>query len=170
MAKNQIHEKDDLNERVTALEEKLAALEAKMPVAPAPATTGGLYALERPAVRDITPWADKPMTQADTAEVIERALHGVGWRGNYIADSAYDEAWAEIEKLKAGDAKLISRYAMLDPEFAGVGLLTGLFHPVKYDAITFGQNAKDRESFAGQTVASFILTQLSVSGAPSGGA
>lgn len=162
---------DLYNEKLDLIIARLEAIEARLVVAqPSPAPSGGLYAFVRPAIRDITPWADKPMRQTDPAEVIERALHGVGWQGNYIADSSYDEAWAEIENLKTGDAKLISRYSELDPEFAGVGLLTGLFSPVKYDAITFGQNMKNREAWAGKTVSEFIVEQLSITGAPSGGA
>lgn len=158
---------DLILEKLTALESRLAAIEGPVQT-PVPPPTTGLYAFARPAVRNVAQFGGRRMAEADPVEAIQRALHGVGWAGNEIAELAYDEAWEEIEKLKSGDSALIARYSMLDPEFAGVALLSGLIAPAKYDAITFGVNAKSREALAGKTVASFLLDQFAVSGGPSG--
>ena len=157
---------EDLSARLAKIETVLLIPTPETPAAPA--RTDGLYRFVRPAVRDVAQFGGRRMAEADPVEAIQRALHGVGWAGNEIAELAYDEAWEEIEKLKSGDSALIARYSMLDPEFAGVALLSGLIAPAKYDAITFGVNAKSREALAGKTVASFLLDQFAVSGGPSG--
>lgn len=156
------------DEKLDLILAEIASIKAQL-AAPAPVVqpqTGGLYAFARPALRDATRWANRKMASPDAAEAIERALHGVSWAGSYLADSAYEEAWAEIEALKSGDAKLIASYQTLDPEFAGVALLSGLIAPVKHDAITFGETAKKRLSYAGATVQSFLDDQFRVTGGP----
>jgi hypothetical protein len=143
---------------------RLDAIEAKLAPAAAPATvpTDGLFRFVRPAVRNVNQWTGD-MTSPDAEEAFQRAIHGVNWRGGYIADSSYDEAWVEIERLKAGDQKLVAFYLYLDPEFAGFGLLTGLFSPVNYDGASFGVNGAARASFAGYTIQRFIDEQILVS-------
>lgn len=169
-----------LEELRALLVEGLAALNKRIdtltqtppPEAPAaPARTDGLYRFQRPAVRAIDPWAGREMASADADEAFARALHGVNWRGGHVADVSYDEAWDEIERLQAGDEELISLYRDLDPEFAGFALLTGLISASKWNALSFGTNAKQRTSFAGYTIQSFMDAQMAVrqgGGSPSG--
>ena len=163
---------EDLSARLAKIETVLLIPTPEVPAAPA--RTDGLYRFVRPAVRDVAQFGDRDMTSADADEAFRRSLHGVNWRGGFIADTTYEEAWAEIEALKSGDEKLISVYrdSGIDPEFAGYALLTGGISPAKYDAITFGQNAKNRAALAGFTIKSFIAEQMGVAyggGSPSGG-
>ena len=152
---------------------EITALKGVALVAVTPTVTSGLYRFVKPSVRNISQWpADRDMTSADADEAFKRALHGVNWRGGYVADQTYAEAWDEIEALKSGNQELIEKYLDLDPEFAGFGLLTGLFSVTKWDKLSFGQNIKNRKSYAGYTIQSFMDTQMSIvhgGGAPSGG-
>lgn len=137
-----------------------------------PALSTGLYRFVKPETRDISKWPwDEDMGQPDAEEAFQRALHGVNWRGGHLADQTYEEAWAEIEALKAGDQTLISKYMDLDPEFAGFALLTNLFSVTKWDGYTFGMNAKNRKAYAGYTIQSFMDIQMAIrdgGGSPSG--
>lgn len=151
----------------------IAVLKGSVSTPSAPAQSEGLFRFVRPAVRNVSQWpTDVDMTSADAEEAFQRSLHGVNWRGGHLSDRSYEEAWAEIEALKAGDQKLISEYVYLDPEFAGFALLTGLTEPVKYDAMTFGQAAGHRRAWAGYTIQSFLDAQRAIRGGrggPSGG-
>ena len=155
-----------------AIKAEITALKGVALVAVTPTVTSGLYRFVKPSVRNISQWpADRDMTSADADEAFKRALHGVNWRGGYVADQTYAEAWDEIEALKSGNQELIEKYLDLDPEFAGFGLLTGLFSVTKWDKLSFGQNIKNRKSYAGYTIQSFMDTQISVAqggGRPSG--
>lgn len=161
---------EDLSARLAKIETVLLIPTPETPAAPA--RTDGLYRFVRPAVRDVAQFGDRDMTSADADEAFRRSLHGVNWRGGFIADVSYEEAWAEIEALKSGDETLIARYRALDPEFAGYALLVGLAAPVKYDALSFGVNAATREALAGKTIQSFMDEQIAIAqggGTPSGG-
>ena len=161
---------DLYTEKLDLILARLDAIEAKLAAAPhAPATDAGLFRFARPAVRETGKWpADVDMVAPDPEEVFRRALHGVNWRGGAVSDQTYEEAWQEIEALKAGDEKLIAVYreANLDPEFAGIALLTGLIQPAKYDGPTFGVNSGVRRGYAGYTAASWVEAQLSIKGTP----
>lgn len=161
---------DLYTEKLDLILARLDAIEAKLAAAPqTPAPDAGLFRFVRPAVRETGRWpADVDMVAPDPEEVFQRALHGVNWRGGAVSDQTYEEAWQEIEALKAGDEKLIAVYreAGLDPEFAGVALLTGLISPAKHDAMSFGVNFGVRRGYAGYTTASFIEAQLSIKGTP----
>ena len=161
---------------LTEIKDRLARLEGREPQAPAPAPTPAppvngaldLYSFVRPAKREADRWPfGADMKSADLAEAIERALHGVNWRGGKLGDKAYEEAWAEIEALKAGDWRLIGIYgpagANLDPALAGYALLTGRIQTVAHDG-GFSGNADARRALAGETVQSFLDDQFRVAG------
>lgn len=170
---------DETLDRVLALLgeviSRIGAIEARLdagltivqpPAAPQPTP---LDAFVKPAMRDVSPWAERrDMTGPDVDEAIRRAHHGVNWRGGYLGAAAYEAAWTEIERLKSGDRELIDRYRMLHPEFAGYGLLVGLFAPVAEDRWSWGVNSATREGFAGQTIQSFLDDQFKVGGTPGG--
>lgn len=156
---------------MTEIKTRLSVLEGKataqVPVVTAPATEEGLYRFHKPAVRDVSQWPENvDMTSPDANEAFRRALHGVNWRGGRLADAAYEEAWAEIEALKAKVPAVLYEYeaANLNPEFAGFGLLTGLIQPVKYDGSSFGTNVSRRKSYEGVTIQSFLDGQKALNG------
>lgn len=158
-----------VNEAITKILADLDEIKSKIaaPAARTPAQTEGLFRFVRPAVRNIGQWPENvDMTEANAEEAFQRALHGVNWRGGHLAEVAYNEAWEEIEALKAGDWKLIAEYgpngANLNPEFVGYALLVGLISPVKHDPETFGGAVSRRKSFAGATIQSFMDDQIRV--------
>jgi hypothetical protein len=104
--------------------------------------TGGLYDFVRPPDDEPRYGAGVKMTTADGAELTKRALYGVRWNGDVITGVTYEEAWAEIEALKAGDEHLLRIYreSGIDPALAGVLLLTGFIDPAEYR----GLNATDQ--------------------------
>lgn len=158
----------DLKERMTALEEKLLAAQ---PGTPAPSGET-LFVFKRPAATEPTLGLGGPMDSPDVLHAIQRACHGVTWRGNQaVHGTGADEVWEEIERLKVGDPKLVPLYAHLQPMFAGYALLTGLIAPSKYDGITFGVNGEKRSGLGQWTVASWLQHEFDtlISGAtPSG--
>jgi hypothetical protein len=154
-----------------AIDKRLAAIEEKLPVnitittpAPEPSEAGGLYDFVRPPADEPPYGLGIAMTSVDVGEAINRACHGVNWRGDIVLSPAMlDEVWTEIEALKAGDVALIAKYRNLDPGFAGLALLTGLTDPAKYDGF-IGQAKRD--AWAGTTVQSFIDGQFTIDGTP----
>lgn len=130
--------------RLAALEKLAAGYKPEAPPADdTPAKpTGGLYDFVRPPADEPRYGAGKRMATADGAELTKRALYGVRWNGDIITGSSYEEAWEEIEALKAGDEKLLRIYGAsgIDPALAGVLLLTAYIDPAKYR----GLNATDK--------------------------
>lgn len=133
-----------------------------------PVLTGGLYQFERPVVGSPRYGLGTKMTGPDVAEAITRANSCVNWQGTQCRSTDEAEVWAEIEMLKTGKFEVVKPYIMLDPEFVGFALLTGLFDTVANDARSFGINRSKRESFAGKTVKGFLEAQFAITGAPSG--
>jgi hypothetical protein len=160
---------------VSVLTDRVASLEVIFGTASmgptAPAKTGGLFDFVRPPEGTPRYGLGVEMNAPDVYEAKKRACSCVNWQGGQARSTDEDDVWAEIEKLKAGDEALISRYRMLDPEFAGFALLTGLFDVTKYDGVTFGINATKREACAGSTIQSFLDDQFTIragGGTPSG--
>lgn len=129
-------------EEILARLAKLEGADPKpVPVPQTPAPTGGLYDFVRPPADEPRYGAGVKMSVADGAELTKRALYGTRWNGDVITGATYEEAWAEIEALKAGDEKLLRIYqdSGIDPALAGVLLLTAFIEPAKYR----GLNATD---------------------------
>lgn len=126
--------------------------------------TGGLYDFVRPVPVEPRHGAGVRMAAPDAEEALLRAKYGVRWNGD-VLDQIEDDAWEEIEALKAGDQKLISKYRSLDPTFVGFALLTGLLDPAKFDGF-LGQSKRDR--YIGYTVERFIGEQFGIDATPSG--
>lgn len=153
-----------LTERVDTLE---ARVEAGAPLPPQRDPVGTLFIFNRPGPGVPRFGLGSRMGGPDVLEAVRRANSGVGYQGNLVRDaSGEDEVWGEIERLKVLDGDLLAKYRLLDPAFAGFALLTGLIQVAKYDAITFGVNARSRESFAGQTIQSWLDDEFAVGGTP----
>lgn len=113
------------------------------------------------------------MSAPDGEELIQRALYSVRWNGDVMSHIA-EEAWAEIEAVKAGDPKLTAVYAETgaDPDLIAVMLLTGYIAPVGYDQFSFNVAQEQRRGYVGQTCQSWIDNQFAIlhgGAAPSGG-
>jgi hypothetical protein len=151
-------------EQILARLDKLEGIGPK-PV-PEPQKTGGLYDFVRPVPVEPRHGAGVKMTSPDANEAILRSKYSVRWNGDVMLQgAAEDTVWLEIERLKAGDAKLIQKYSMLDPTFAGFALLTSLLDPVEFDGF-IGQSKRD--GWAGWTVEQFIAQQFGIDARPSG--
>lgn len=158
---------DDLK----ALKERVDALEARLdeggPGGPVQDPSGTLFIFNRPGPGVPRFGLGSRMGSPDVLEAVRRANSCVGYQGNLVhGPAAEDEVWGEIERLKVLDADLLPKYRMLDPAFAGFALLTGLIKVAKYDAITFGTNARNREAFAGTTIQSWLNDEFAVQGTP----
>lgn len=145
---------------IANLKTALEGLTGTTPAPPAP-KAGDLYSFVRPAVRNVTPWLDKVVSQTlYLDEILARALHGVDWRGTILSDQVYEDAWAEIGALKALDPALLAVYgpagANLDPALAGVCLLTGALAPVKYDPPLSSSGENRRRALAGLTIQTYF--------------
>lgn len=139
----------------------------KSPIEPQkPTPTGGLYDFVRPVPVEPRHGAGVRMSSPDAEEALLRCKYSVRWNGDVMrVGAAEDEVWAEIEALKTGDEKLVSKYRILDPTFAGFALLTGLLEPAVYDGF-MGQSRRD--GWAGWTVEQFISQQFGIDARPSG--
>jgi len=158
-----------LDKILAMLEQILARLEklegGKPPIEPQK-PTGGLYDFVRPVPVEPRHGAGVRMTSPDAEEALLRSKYAVRWNGDVmLTGAAEDKVWAEIEALKAGDEKLIAKYRVLDPTFAGFALLTNLLDVSQYDGF-LGQSKRD--AYAGWTVQSFIDLQFGVDSKPSG--
>jgi len=103
------------------------------------------------------------MSSPDGEELIKRALYSVRWNGDVMSHIA-EEAWAEIEALKAGDPKLTAVYAEtgIDPVLACVLLLTGYLDTVANDQNSTGVAQEKRRREVGKTPQSWIDEQLAI--------
>lgn len=153
--------------RLAALEKLAAGYKPEAPPADdTPAKTGGIYDFVRPVPVEPRHGAGVRMTSPDAAEALLRSKYAVRWNGDVmLTGAAEDKVWAEIEALKAGDEKLIAKYRVLDPTFAGFALLTSLLDPAEFDGF-MGQSKRD--AFAGYTVERFIGEQFGIDSKPSG--
>lgn len=154
--------------RLDTLELEVSKLKDTTPV---PQVPSGLFKFVRPAAGTPRYGLGTQMTSPDAEEALQRAMSCVNWRGMQTRSTDEDTVWAEIEKLKTAEFSAIKPYIMLDPEFCGFALLTGLIEPACYDALSFGVNAQHREAYAGVTVQSFLDSQFAIlfgGGGPSG--
>ncbi len=154
--------------RLAALEKLAAGYKPEAPPADdtPPKPTGGLYDFVRPVPVEPRYGAGVKMTSPAANEALLRAKYAVRWNGDVMLTVAQeDEVWAEIEALKGGDQKLIAKYSMLDPEFAGFALLTNLLDVSQYDGF-LGQSKRD--AYSGETVETFIALQFGIDSKPSG--
>lgn len=153
-----------LSARIAKIESVLL-IDTKPPIEPQK-PTGGLYDFVRPVPVEPRHGAGVKMTSPDANEAILRSKYSVRWNGDVmLTGAAEDKVWAEIEALKAGDQKLVAKYNMLDPTFAGFALLTSLLDPVEFDGF-IGQSKRD--GWAGWTVEQFINQQFGIDARPSG--
>lgn len=155
------------DEKLDEILARLGKIENVLLIAqPEPAKTGGLYDFVRPVPAEPRHGAGVRMTSPDVDEALLRCKYAVRWNGDVALNPDQEnEVWAEIEALKAGDAKLIAKYQVLDPTFAGFALLTALLDVSKYDGF-LGQSKRD--AYSGETVETFIALQFGIDSKPSG--
>jgi len=150
---------DFIISELASLKQALGSIGVDVPVAP-PDEIGGLYQYVRPDPTSPRAGLGSVMAGPYKDEAIIRAMHNVNWKGGTChSEGAVDEAWAEIEALKAGDLELIKKYKMLDPEFVGFALLTNLLAPAKYDSFSGGMK---RDGLKGTTVQSYLDEQFAI--------
>ncbi len=144
-------------EAISALRGDVGELLKRIAAQAAPVGTGGLYALTKPANRDVSPWVNRPMTSPDVSEALERARHGVTWAGTTpLSDERWAEVWEEIERLKAGDAAAIQPYVWLMPDFVGPALLTDVIRSPRHDDPLSTDGDARRRGFGGVTWQAYI--------------
>ncbi len=152
----------EIRTELRAINDRLDRMEAAgNPPVVSPTADGklDLYDFKRPAVRNVTPWIERQMSQNfDVDEATARALHGVNWRGFVLTQPAYDAAWREIEALKSGDPAIteVYRAANLDPALAGFCLLTGHLEPVASDEALSSSDDAKRRALEGLTIETFL--------------
>ena len=103
------------------------------------------------------------MSVPDGEELIQRALYSVRWNGDVMSHVA-EEAWAEIELVKAGDPKITPVYAATgaDPDLIATLLLTGYIAPVGYDQFSFNVAQEQRRKLVDKTPQSWIQEQFAI--------
>lgn len=150
--------KDELDE----IRDRLDALEAKADESAAP-PSGGLFIFTRPSSSAPLVGLGSRMDAPDVFEAVKRACSGVNYQGTKVISGAQeDEVWAEIDRLKVGEAALVDKYRGLDPALAGFALLTHLIDVSRWDALGFGTNTLKRDALAGKTIASFLEDQFQI--------
>lgn len=157
------------DEKLDRIYDDVSQIKARLLGTNAPVGGTGLYALVKPAARNISPYVNQAMTSPDATEALERARHGVTWAGTTpLSDERWAEVWDEIERLKAGDPATIEPYTWLNPEFVGFALLTDLINQPKYDPPLSSTGPTRRKVFAGVTVQSFLDSQRALTGRAGG--
>ena len=150
------------DEKLDEILARLDSIEAKLGAVPPPQSNDGLYWYKRPAA-GVPRYGYGVRLGPDgfTPEELRlRALYCVRWDGEIAKSGPYeDEVWAEIAALQNGDAGLIKRYEMLDPDFVGFALLTNILSPVKYDGFIGGMQ---RDGMKGITVQSWAEEQAAI--------
>lgn len=154
----------DLQTRVGRIEKALPASQPQ-PVSAEPPPSGGIYDFKRPPVGTPPYGLGIRMAVADGAELVKRAQHHVGWKGDIRLDgAAADAAWAEIHAIQAGDPEVIRVYAEsgADPEMIGVALLLGLVEPIRYDSTYFGVYVEKRRRLVGFNPQSWLENEFAI--------
>jgi hypothetical protein len=143
----------------------LTKLEAIAPSAPVPVPTEPAILADfvRPFPVEPRHGAGTRMNAPDEKELILRARYGVRWNGD-VMSHIEDEAWAEINALKAGDPLVTKVYAEtgIDPTLAAVLLLTGYLEPMKHDQYSLGIAQANRRAKVHQTPQSWIADMFAI--------